>query len=152
MWFSNNSTACLHRFKTVRCSYKRQTKKASKHIDIHLLSVIVKNSQNANKMIQCFCVFCLVLERKLRSFCEILNTCGDLFYWQANNLENTLHIPWVSLGYLHLLSVTSLDLLIVAKLQIFDNKIYGSVSAGRGEWLFRVLFFQKVKPPCDFTW
>ena len=100
----------------------------------------------------CRRAFCSCFGEKVMSFCEILKACGDLFYWQANNLENTLHIPWVSLGYLHLLSVTSLDLLIVAKLQIFDNKIYGSVSAGRGEWLFLVLFFQKVKPPCDFTW
>ena len=29
---------------------------------------------------------------------------------------------------------------------------YGSVSAGRGKCLFNVLFFLKVKPPCDQTW
>ena len=30
--------------------------------------------------------------------------------------------------------------------------VYGSVSAGRGKCLFNVLFFLKVKPPCDQTW
>ena len=29
---------------------------------------------------------------------------------------------------------------------------YMSVSAGRGKCLFNVLFFLKVKPPCDQTW
>ena len=28
---------------------------------------------------------------------------------------------------------------------------YGSVSAGREIWLFRVIFFQKVEPLCDQT-
>ena len=28
---------------------------------------------------------------------------------------------------------------------------YGSVSAGREIWLFRVIFFQKVVPSCDQT-
>ena len=28
---------------------------------------------------------------------------------------------------------------------------YGSVSAGREKWLFNVLFFLKVEPPCDQT-
>ena len=28
---------------------------------------------------------------------------------------------------------------------------YGSVSAGRGKWLFHVLFFLKVEAPCDQT-
>ena len=53
-------------------------------------------------------VFLSCSHRKFKSFCEILNTCGDLFYWQANNLENAFLAysqHWVSMGYLLLLSV-----------------------------------------------
>ena len=32
-----------------------------------------------------------------------------------------------------------------------DAYTYGSVSAGREKWPFRVIFFQKVEPSCDQT-
>ena len=34
-------------------------------------------------------------------------------------------------------------------LSSFGTYIYGSVSAGRGKWLFRVIFFQKIERSCD---
>ena len=46
------------------------------------------------------------------------------------------------------------DLLHCAQMWGFPQyeKAYGSVSAGRGKRLFRVLFFWKVEPSCCKTW